>query len=83
METHPASGRAIKKLGAVKKEVLVLDKKLLEILACPRCKKEIIEEQQRLVCRNCRKTYPIKENIPVMLIEEAADISAPQETKES
>ena len=51
----------------------MLDKDLLEILACPQCKGELEykPEQAELVCHNCRLIYSIKENIPVMLIEEA------------
>lgn len=52
----------------------MLDKELLEILACPICKKGIVQEAQELICRNCQKAYPIRDGIPVMLIEEARDI---------
>ena len=48
---------------------------LLEILRCPQCKSEleINEEQSRLKCLNaeCRLVYPIRDDIPVMLVEEA------------
>lgn len=51
----------------------MIDQKLLEILACPDCKGdiELWEEQQKLVCKSCGKRYPIRDGIPVMLIEEA------------
>ena len=52
----------------------VLSKTLLDILACPACKGEIeyIEEQQKLVCLGvCKRRYPIRDGIPVMLIDEA------------
>ncbi len=52
----------------------MLDKKLLDILACPKCKKPIIEENDELICVDCRKAYPVKDGIPIMLIEEARDI---------
>ncbi len=46
---------------------------LLAILACPKCKGDIqlTPEQDGLVCRACRLQYPIKDDIPVMLIDEA------------
>ncbi len=51
-----------------------LSKTLLDILACPACKGEIeyIEAQQKLVCLGaCKRRYPIRDGIPVMLIDEA------------
>ncbi len=49
----------------------MIDQKLLEILACPACKTEVKLEGERLVCVQCLRRYPIREGIPVMLIEEA------------
>ena len=50
-----------------------LSKELLEILACPKCKGDIFltDSGDGLVCKACRLIYPIKEDIPVMLIDEA------------
>lgn len=50
-----------------------LSKELLVILACPKCKKEVhlTENESYLVCNHCKLKYPIREGIPVMLIEEA------------
>jgi len=50
-----------------------ITKELLDILACPKCKKEvnITEDEKWLICRHCRLRYPIKDNIPVMLIDKA------------
>ena len=50
-----------------------IDKELLEILACPKCKGDIrlSEKGEGLICEACRVMYPIKEGIPVMLIDEA------------
>jgi len=50
-----------------------LSKDLLEILACPKCKGDLEyrEGENKIVCNACRLAYPIKEDIPVMLIEEA------------
>ena len=49
----------------------MIDPKLLEILACPACKTEVRLEGGRLVCAQCGRRYPIRDGIPVMLIEEA------------
>ena len=49
----------------------MIDEKLLAILACPACKTAVRLEQERLVCVQCGRRYPIREGIPVMLIEEA------------
>ncbi len=50
-----------------------IDKELLDILACPKCKGDIhlTEAKDGLVCDACQLLYPIKDEIPVMLIEEA------------
>ena len=58
---------------------MALSKELLNILACPKCVREpgctgdldYREEQQHLVCHHCKLIYPIKDDIPVMLIDEA------------
>lgn len=46
---------------------------LLEILACPQCKGDIHlnETEDGLICDNCSLMYPIKDDIPIMLIDEA------------
>ena len=49
----------------------MIDKELLEILACPACKTEVKLERDRLVCVSCGRRYPIRDGIPVMLIDEA------------
>ena len=50
----------------------MIDKELLEILACPLCKADIKLEGDKIVCTKCGRRYPIHDGIPVMLIEEAA-----------
>jgi uncharacterized protein len=52
---------------------MALDTKLLEILACPNCHGEVDykESEQVIECRNCHYRYPVRDDIPVMLIEEA------------
>lgn len=52
-----------------------LDPKLLEILVCPNCKGEVTyhEDEQIIACEGeCRYRYPVRDGIPVMLIDEAA-----------
>ncbi|MCL5256404.1 MAG: Trm112 family protein [Chloroflexi bacterium] len=43
---------------------------LLAILACPKCKGDIRLEGCTLVCEQCGRRYPIKDGIPVMLVDE-------------
>jgi len=54
-----------------------INKELLDILCCPKCKADIrlTEKEDGLICDACKLMYPIREDIPVMLIEEAIDIS--------
>jgi uncharacterized protein YbaR (Trm112 family) len=53
--------------------MMPLSKELLEILACPKCKGELRlrENPAALVCDACRLAYPVRDDIPVMLIDEA------------
>lgn len=50
-----------------------VDPELLEILACPNCKTPValVKNGTALKCSTCRRVYPIKDDIPVMLIDEA------------
>jgi uncharacterized protein YbaR (Trm112 family) len=52
---------------------MAVDPELLEILACPVCKTPVapVNSGTGLKCSQCRRVYPIKDDIPVMLIEEA------------
>ena len=51
----------------------MINKDLLDILACPKCKEKVVldEEGAYLICERCRVRYPIEEDIPIMLIERA------------
>ncbi len=49
----------------------MIDPKLLEILACPACKTGVALKDNWLVCVQCGRRYPIRDGIPVMLVEEA------------
>jgi uncharacterized protein YbaR (Trm112 family) len=53
---------------------MAVDQKLLEILACPNCRGDVeyLENEQVIVCRGeCGYRYPVRDDIPVMLIDEA------------
>ncbi len=58
-----------------------MDKKLLDILACPVCKGPLVyrEEEGELICKADRLAYPIRDDIPVMLEEEARRLPAEAE----
>jgi len=53
--------------------MMALDPQLLEILACPVCKEDVklTADDKGLKCVKCNRVYPIKDGIPVMLIDEA------------
>ena len=52
---------------------MAISKDLLEILVCPLCKAqvELKPDQSGLKCVECKRVYPIREDIPVMLVDEA------------
>jgi uncharacterized protein YbaR (Trm112 family) len=54
----------------------MISQELLDILACPKCKGEVTltEKKDGLVCERCRLLYEIREDIPIMLIDEAREI---------
>lgn len=58
-----------------------MDKKLLDILACPVCKGPLLyrKEAQELVCKIDRLAYPVRDDIPVMLEDEARVLPADEE----
>lgn len=57
---------------------MALDKKLLDILACPKCKGDLIytntKKEHSLTCNACKLKYRIEDDIPIMLIDEAEKI---------
>jgi len=61
---------------------MALDPELLAILACPCCKADVkvTADGQGLKCVECHRVYPIQDDIPVMLIDEAS-IEPERETK--
>ena len=52
---------------------MAVDKELLDIMACPKCKGDISinTKEDGLICDACQLLYEIKEDIPIMLIDEA------------
>jgi len=64
-------------LAGIKENLMAISKELLEILACPKCKGNIYlnDTQDGLICDNCKLLYEIKDDIPIMLIDEAKSIN--------
>jgi uncharacterized protein YbaR (Trm112 family) len=58
-----------------------VDKKLLEIIACPVCKGPLVykKEDQELICKADRLAFRIENDIPVMLVDEARAVPADEE----
>jgi uncharacterized protein YbaR (Trm112 family) len=56
---------------------MALSKEFIDILACPQCKGkiELLTDGSGLICHACRLKYPISEEIPIMLVEEAENLS--------
>jgi len=59
----------------------MMDKKLLDILVCPICKGKLVYDKKakELICKFDRLAYPIKDDIPVMLKDEARELAADEE----
>ena len=57
-----------------------MDPRLLEILVCPLCKGTLDyrKADQELVCKPCKLAYPVKDDIPVMLEDEARQLTSEQ-----
>lgn len=58
-----------------------MDKKLLDILVCPVCKGELVYNRKdaELICKLDRLAFPIQDDIPVMLVDEARQLPADEE----
>lgn len=46
-------------------------RKFIDIIACPKCKGELILKYEGFICPTCKLIYPIVDNIPILLIEKA------------
>ncbi|HSI26289.1 MAG TPA: Trm112 family protein [Aeromicrobium sp.] len=55
-----------------------LDPALLDILVCPQCRAALFvdSDAEELVCNSCQLAYPVRGNVPVMLVDQARDLSA-------
>jgi uncharacterized protein len=53
----------------------MIDTKLLEILACPACRGDVEYDvkNEKIICTDCGRQYPVREGIPVMLVDESED----------
>jgi uncharacterized protein YbaR (Trm112 family) len=51
----------------------MIPQELLDILVCPVCKKPLLlkETGESLKCTQCRRVYPVRDNIPILLVDEA------------
>jgi uncharacterized protein YbaR (Trm112 family) len=60
----------------------LIDPKLLAIMQCPACAGELSERMDppALVCASCERAYPVRDGIPVMLIEEAVSPQPPADS---
>lgn len=56
---------------------MTVPRQLLDILVCPKCKGELEYKptEETLQCNHCRLRYPVREGIPIMLIEEATPLA--------
>lgn len=60
-----------------------LDDSLLEVLVCPACRAEVRQDHdaQELVCQGCGLAYPVRDDVPVMLVDEARQPSRRQPSR--
>jgi len=59
----------------VRSTAMELVKEVLDILACPKCKGPLRVSEGHLVCTACRLKYPVRDGIPVLLVEESIKLS--------
>ena len=59
---------------------MAISKDLLDILACPKCKGDIHlnDSEDALICDSCKLLYQIKDDIPIMLVDEATKLEGAQ-----
>lgn len=73
MDSSTRGNRSQEMKSIFKEGVMAISKELLDILACPKCKGDIFLNKagDGLICKSCRLLYQIKDDIPIMLIDEA------------
>jgi uncharacterized protein YbaR (Trm112 family) len=61
-------------LRSFEEKSMAISQDLLEMLVCPLCKVpvKLLDDQNGLKCPSCRRVYPVRDDIPVMLVEEAS-----------
>lgn len=61
-----------------------MDNKLLEILVCPICKGKLVykKAEGELICKGDRLAFPVRDDIPVMLVDEARELPADEEVED-
>jgi hypothetical protein len=51
---------------------MAIDAEFVQMLACPACRGELaLRGEDRLVCAGCRRSYPVRDDIPILLLDEA------------
>ncbi len=49
----------------------MIDKRVMDILACPACKADVRQVAEEIICAKCGRRYPVRNGIPIMMTEEA------------
>jgi len=60
----------------------MIDPELLDVLACPDCKSDVEFRDNKIICKGCGRRYPIKDGIPIMLIDESESPSRKRSSKD-
>ena len=61
---------------------MTVAKDLMEILACPKCKGDVVEKDMFILCKKCKLAYPVlDEDVPDMLIEDAWSLEKAEKNK--
>lgn len=62
----------------------MIPKELLDLIACPKCKGELIYDEVRdiLICQKCKVYYPIEDDIPILLIDSAKPLEGLEEASQ-
>ncbi len=58
----------------------MVDERLLKILVCPECKQDVRLEGDWRICQTCRVKYPVRDGIPIRLVDQAEKLDAPDES---
>ncbi|RMH80377.1 MAG: Trm112 family protein [Acidobacteria bacterium] len=62
----------------------MIPKELLDLIACPKCKGEVIYDEVKniLICQRCKLYYPIEDDIPILLIDSAKPLEGPEKASQ-